>query len=108
MHQDIEAAEAVEDARPDHVEPGAIQQVEREQGRTAALRPDRIVDLGQAALGAGGEDDMHAGAGEFARDGGTDAAAGTGDQGDLLVHQLSVSRLSCLSALSFMSVSAIG
>ena len=81
-YQDIEPAEALVKRRRHMVELAEIGEVERHQGRGAAVAADRVVGLFKAADRAGDQDQMRAFGGEATRDRGADAARGAGHEGD--------------------------
>ena len=113
MHQHVEPAETLIEAGTDRIDRLALGEVERQQGRGPAGGTHEIVGFLQPALGARGEHDMRAVAGERHRARRAEPAAGAGDQRHRAVertrHQRSsASRLSWRSALSPWSGSAIG
>src|SRR3546814_3207721 len=61
----------------------AVDQVQRRDGRMAASLMNAILHFFQPAGGAGGQDDMGAGGRQRFRRGGADAAARSGDEGEL-------------------------
>ena len=63
---------------------GEVLEVERHEGRAAALRPDRVVKLLKAADRASDRDDVGAGLGQRQRGSAADAPRGAGDDGDAI------------------------
>lgn len=82
VHQDVQPAEALQQAGADRLDLVALGQVERQQRRLAAGGADRVVGILQAALGAGDKDRTGAEAGQLDRHRCADAAAGACDEGD--------------------------
>src|SRR5690606_2147780 len=78
----VEPAEALVERRAEPVDAGVVLEVERHQGRRAALRLDPVVERLEPADRAGEGNDMGAGSGERQRRGLADAARGAGDDRD--------------------------
>ncbi len=80
--KDIEPAIALAHRGGEPVDTGIVFQVERHQGGSAAGGANGVVELFQAADGAGDRNDVRAGLGERERSRVPDAARGAGDQSD--------------------------
>ena len=79
----IDAAEAREDGGGHFLHGGVVADVAREGGEAASVGGGRECDRGREGVGAAADQrDAPAFGGEAQGDGATDAAAGTGDQGD--------------------------
>jgi hypothetical protein len=82
VYQNVQSAKPLVQAWSYRIDLGTFRQIERQQRRAATECPDRIVGFFQASLRSCGEHDVCAALCQLNRNRRTDAAAGSGDQGD--------------------------
>ncbi len=92
-HHDVDTAETLIQRRGQAVDQLGLFQIQRHQRGAAALCLDLVVQFLQRAGGAGHADHMGTLGGIAFGDGGTDAAAGAGDQRDAVLQAHGYSRV---------------